>query len=197
MSPQVGGCGSGNCQCAGLAQQVPASINGIALHEPGEHLPEEGDAFQYQLAIILDKLVMSAPGIKSEIRDSGIIDGGDQGFKLKEMEHLINILQAGSLPASLNPTPLQEEKVGPTLGEDTIAKGMRAIWISMLVVPIFMIFYYRFAGVVAVRLVRIHRRPFGRDLGFAGYAHRLLAGRREPEGHRHPRRGGREQLQAE
>jgi len=116
-----------------------------------EHLPEEaGDAFKYQLAILLDNLVMSAPVINSEIRDSGIIEGGPQGFKPKEVEHLINVLRAGSLPASLNPTPLQEEKVGPTLGEDTIAKGVRAIWVSLVVVPIFMVFYYRFAGVVAV-----------------------------------------------
>jgi SecD/SecF fusion protein len=115
-----------------------------------EHLPEEGDAFKYQLAIILDNLVMSAPVINSEIRDSGIIEGGPQGFKPKEVEHLINVLRAGSLPATLDPTPLQEEKVGPTLGEDTIAKGIRAIWVSMLVVPIFMLVYYRFAGLVAV-----------------------------------------------
>ena len=93
---------------------------------------------------------MSAPSINSEIRDQGIIEGGGQGFKAKEVEHLIKILQGGSLPASLNPTPLQEEKVGPTLGEDTIAKGVCAIWVSMLVVPIFMLVYYRFAGVVAV-----------------------------------------------
>lgn len=116
----------------------------------GEHLPEEGDAFKFQLAILLDNLVMSAPSINSQIRDTGIIEGGGQGFKPKEVEHLINILQAGSLPASLNPIPLQEEKVGPTLGEDTIAKGVFAIWVSMLVVPIFMIIYYRFAGIVAV-----------------------------------------------
>ncbi|MGC8638309.1 MAG: protein translocase subunit SecD [Isosphaeraceae bacterium] len=115
-----------------------------------DHLPEEGDAFKYQLAILLDNLVMSAPSINSEIRESGIIEGGGQGFKPKEVQHLINILQAGSLPASLNPTPAQEEKVGPTLGEDSIAKGWRAIWVSMLVVPIFMAIYYRFAGIVAV-----------------------------------------------
>ena len=115
-----------------------------------EHKPEEGGAFRYQLAILLDKLVMSAPAINSEIRDSGIIEGGPQGFKAKEVEHLIQVLRAGSLPASLNPNPLQEEKVGPTLGEDTIAKGVCAIWVSLLVVPIFMIIYYRFAGIVAV-----------------------------------------------
>ena len=93
---------------------------------------------------------MSAPSINSEIRDQGIIEGGGQGFKAKEVDHLIKILQGGSLPASVNPEPLQEEKVGPTLGEDTIAKGVFAIWVSMLVVPIFMLIYYRFAGVVAV-----------------------------------------------
>ncbi len=115
-----------------------------------DHKPEEGGAFRYQLAILLDNLVMSAPALNSEIRESGIIEGGQQGFKAKEVEHLIQVLRAGSLPASLNPTPLQEEKVGPTLGEDTIAKGVFAIWVSLLVVPIFMIVYYRFAGVVAV-----------------------------------------------
>ncbi len=115
-----------------------------------EHLPEENDAFHYQLAILLDNLVMSAPVINSEIRESGVIEGGPQGFKQKEVDHLVNVLRAGSLPASLNPTPLQEEKVGPTLGEDTIAKGVRAIWVSLMVVPIFMVIYYRFAGVVAV-----------------------------------------------
>ena len=115
-----------------------------------EHLPEDAGQFKYQLAIILDDVVMSAPSINSEIRDQGIIEGGGAGFKAKEVDHLISILQGGSLPASVNPVPLQEEKVGPTLGEDTIAKGLRAIWVSMLVVPVFMLVYYRFAGMVAV-----------------------------------------------
>jgi SecD/SecF fusion protein len=115
-----------------------------------EHRPEEGGQFQYQLAILLDNLVRSAPALKNEIRESGIIEGGPQGFKAKEVEHLVQVLRAGSLPASLNPEPVQEEKVGPTLGEDTIAKGMWAIFISLVVVPIFMLIYYRFAGFVAV-----------------------------------------------
>jgi SecD/SecF fusion protein len=115
-----------------------------------DHRPEEGGAFQYQLAILLDNLVMSAPALKNEIRDSGIIEGGPQGFKAKEVEHLVQVLRAGSLPASLNPNPVQEEKVGPTLGEDTIAKGVFAIWFSLVVVPVFMVIYYRFAGCVAV-----------------------------------------------
>jgi SecD/SecF fusion protein len=109
------------------------------------HMPEE-DGFRYRLAIILDDLVKSAPVLEDEIREAGII----RGVRANEVTHLINILQSGSLPASVNPTPLQEEKIGPTLGEDTINKGIRAIVISMLVVPLFMIVYYRFAGVVAV-----------------------------------------------
>jgi SecD/SecF fusion protein len=112
----------------------------------GSHLPEEGGRFRYRLAVLLDDLVRSAPAINSEIRDSGIIEGvrGD------EVKYLISILKSGSLPASIDPTPLLELKVGPTLGRDTIDKGVRAITISLFVVPIFMIAYYRFAGVVAV-----------------------------------------------
>ena len=114
------------------------------------HLPEEGGAFKYQLAILLDGVVQSAPSINQEIGASGIIEGGPQGFSPKELDLLITVLRSGSLPASLNPEPLQEENVGPTLGDDTIAKGIRAIVISMIVVPVFMMIYYRFAGVVAV-----------------------------------------------
>ena len=116
----------------------------------GEHLPEENGAFRYQLAIILDNVVQSAPSINSEIRSSGIIEGGSQGFSAKELDFLITVLRSGSLPASLNPEPLQEVNVGPTLGEDTIAKGVFAIFLSLIIVPLFMMAYYRFAGVVAV-----------------------------------------------
>ena len=115
-----------------------------------EHLPEENGNFKYRLAILLDGVVQSAPSINSEIGNSGIIEGGSSGFSPKELNFLITVLRSGSLPASLNPEPLQEENVGPTLGEDTIAKGIYAIIVSMIVVCLFMIVYYRFAGVVAV-----------------------------------------------
>ena len=116
----------------------------------GEHLPEENNSFRYQLAILLDGVIQSAPTINSVISESGIIEGGQDGFTKKELDFLITVLRSGSLPASLNPEPLQEENVGSTLGDDTIAKGIRAIVASMIVVPLFMIIYYRFAGVVAV-----------------------------------------------
>jgi SecD/SecF fusion protein len=115
-----------------------------------EHLPEEQGAFKYRLAILLDNVVQSAPGIEAEIGASGIITGGPQGFSNKELNFLITVLNSGRLPASLNPEPLQEENIGPTLGDDTIAKGIYAIIVSMIVVPVFMLIYYRFAGAVAV-----------------------------------------------
>ncbi|MDB5351159.1 MAG: hypothetical protein JWN86_2406 [Planctomycetota bacterium] len=111
-----------------------------------DNLPEEGGTFQRHLAILLDNQLMSAPVIRQQITDQGIIEN----MQAREVDRLISILRAGSLPASLNPSPLLEEKVGATLGQDTIQKGIRAIAISMFVVPIFMIVYYRFAGVVAV-----------------------------------------------
>ena len=114
-----------------------------------QHLPEEEGAFKYRLAILLDGVVRSAPSINSQIKDQGIIEFGSGG-NVKEVSRLIAILQSGKLPASLNPEPLQEENIGPTLGEDTIAKGITAIVISLLIVPIFMLYYYRFAGLVAV-----------------------------------------------
>ena len=83
-----------------------------------EHRPEEGGAFQYQLAILLDNLVMSAPAAQERNRQSGHHRRGTARIlQAKEVEHLVQVLRAGSLPASLNPDPVQEEKVGPTLGE--------------------------------------------------------------------------------
>ena len=91
--------------------------------------------------LLLGFMVMVLVGtINSQIKDQGIIEFGSGGNP-KEVARLIEILNAGKLPATLNPDPLQEENIGPTLGEDTIAKGITAIVISMLVVPIFMIVY--------------------------------------------------------
>jgi SecD/SecF fusion protein len=111
-----------------------------------DHQPEEGGAFRYKLAILLDGVVISDPTLNAEIRDSGIIEG----VPPKEVTNLIEILRSGSLPTSIDPIPLLEEKIGPTLGQDTIDKGLRAIGISMIIVPLFMIVYYRFAGIVSV-----------------------------------------------
>jgi SecD/SecF fusion protein len=58
-----------------------------------EHLPEANGTFKYHLGIILDGRLLSAPVINSEIRDSGIIEGGAQGFKPNELELIIKTLR--------------------------------------------------------------------------------------------------------
>ncbi|MCI0379189.1 MAG: protein translocase subunit SecF, partial [Gemmataceae bacterium] len=98
------------------------------------------------LAIILDGWVMSAPTINSEIRTHGQISGS---FTQKEVDGLVNILRAGQLPATLKQQPVSENTMAATLGQDTIEKGVLAIGGAFLAVMVFMIIYYRFAGVVA------------------------------------------------
>lgn len=98
------------------------------------------------LAIILDGLVMSAPTINSEIRTQGQISGN---FTQKEVDQLVNILRAGRLPATLKPQPVSESTIAATLGEDTIHDGVKAILVAYGAILLFMIVYYRFAGIVA------------------------------------------------
>jgi SecD/SecF fusion protein len=99
------------------------------------------------LGIILDKKLESAPRIESTISERGMISGG--AMSDKEVEQTIEVLKAGSLPAALNKTPISEEIISPTLGKKTVDQGTVAIIGSFLAVMLFMLIYYRFAGVVA------------------------------------------------
>ena len=98
-----------------------------------------------QMAIVLEKKVYSAPVIQSRIEDSGRIDGN---FSQESAHDLALVLRAGALPASIK--YLEERTVGPSLGADSIRHGVRASVLSLLVVMIFMVFYYRLSGVNAV-----------------------------------------------
>ncbi len=106
----------------------------------------ENTKLRRHLAIILDGMVMSAPTINSEIGQQGVISGN---FTQKEVDQLVNILRAGRLPATLKPQPVSESTIAATLGEDTIASGVKAILLSFAAVLAFMVVYYRFAGLVA------------------------------------------------
>src|SRR3984893_14176655 len=97
------------------------------------------------MAIVLDRKVVSAPVIQSRIEDSGRITGR---FGQQEAHSFGLALRAGALPASIR--YLAERTVGPSLGADSIRHGVRASVISLLVVLIFMVFYYRLSGVNAV-----------------------------------------------
>ncbi len=97
------------------------------------------------MAIVLDHKVESAPVIQSRIDDQGRITGR---FGEAEANDLALVLKAGALPASI--VYLEERTVGPSLGADSIRHGMQASLISLIVVLIFMVFYYRLSGVNAV-----------------------------------------------
>jgi preprotein translocase subunit SecD len=98
-----------------------------------------------QMAIVLEKKVYSAPRIQSRIEDQGRIDGN---FSQESAHDLALVLRAGALPASIK--YLEERTVGPSLGADSIRHGVQASILSLLVVMIFMVWYYRLSGVNAV-----------------------------------------------
>ena len=98
-----------------------------------------------RLAIVLDNRVQSAPVINSQIKDSGIIEGN---FTLDRAEALTLVLKSGALPAEM--IILEERTVGPSLGLDSIRKGVLASIVGMILVFIATVFYYRLAGVNAV-----------------------------------------------
>jgi SecD/SecF fusion protein len=115
----------------------------LTLGNKGEHM-----------AILLDNEVYSAPVIRNAISSSGIITMGT--FNSEEVDSLIKILRAGSLPAKLIEVPVAESSFGPTFGEANRTMGLRAGIIGMILVVIFMCFYYRIPGVIAVTALTLN-----------------------------------------
>jgi SecD/SecF fusion protein len=112
----------------------------------------EGDFYQL-LGIMLDGKLLSAPRVMSTISDRGQITGN---FTVEEVERLVGVLQAGSLPAALKPTPINENQIGAILGEDTITKGTYATVASLLAVVAFMMVWYRLSGLIAAAAVTLN-----------------------------------------
>jgi preprotein translocase subunit SecD len=104
-----------------------------------------GENIGKSLAIVLDNRVRSAPRIDGRITDQGTIYGS---FTTEEVNDLSLTLRSGALPASL--TYLEERVIGPTLGADSIRAGVLASGIGLLMVVVFMIIYYKLAGMNAV-----------------------------------------------
>jgi preprotein translocase subunit SecD len=98
-----------------------------------------------QMAIVLDHRVYSAPVINGRIDDSGMIEGS---FSQQSAHDLAIVLRAGALPASIK--YIAERTVGPSLGADSIRHGVQASVLSLLVVMLFMLIYYRISGANAV-----------------------------------------------
>jgi preprotein translocase subunit SecD len=98
-----------------------------------------------QLAIVLDHRINSAPVINGKIEDNGMIEGS---FTQDSAHQLAQVLRSGALPASIK--YLEERVVGPSLGADSIRHGVQASVLSLIVVMLFMLFYYRLSGANAV-----------------------------------------------
>jgi preprotein translocase subunit SecD len=97
------------------------------------------------MAVVLNNEVKSAPYIKSQIFDSGSIDGR---FTKASADDLVLTLKSGALPAKIE---YQEERtIGPSLGADSINSGVAASLGGLVLVVLFMLFYYRGSGVNAV-----------------------------------------------
>jgi len=114
------------------------------------------------LAIVLDGRVMSAPVIEGKIdRNDARITGS---FTTQEANDLALVLRSGALPASLS--YLDQRSVGPTLGADSIRAGVVASVVGLGLVTLFMLLYYRLAGINAFVSVALNLLIL---LGFMAY----------------------------
>ena len=113
------------------------------------------------LAVVLDNKVQEVAVIKEPIRETGIINGR---FTEQETQDLSMTLRSGALPAGIK--YLEERTVGPSLGADSIRSGVQAAVYGMLAVLIFMLIYYRWAGVNADIALILNLVIL---LGFMGY----------------------------
>ena len=98
-----------------------------------------------QIAIVLDGMVYSYPNVQSEISGGSSQITGQ--FTLEEAEDLANVLKSGKLPAPA--TIIQEQVVGPSLGAESINAGLISFVIAFILVLLYMLFFYRGAGLVA------------------------------------------------
>jgi SecD/SecF fusion protein len=120
----------------------------MQMNAKGAKIWEEmtGRAFNTggQIAIVLDNIVYSAPGVTT-----GAISGGNSEisgqFSLNEAIDLANVLRAGKLPARAE--IVQADVVGPSLGKEAIDSGMKSFLIALALVLLWMLFYYGKAGV--------------------------------------------------
>ena len=125
------------------APEIQMIMNGKGANE-WKHLT--GKNVGKSIAIVLDNLVYSAPAPSEEI--AGGISSISGQFEIEEAKLIANILKAGKLPA---PARIVEEAVvGPTLGQESINKGMLSFIVALLIVLAYMVFYYSKAGIAAV-----------------------------------------------
>ncbi|MFW5739337.1 MAG: protein translocase subunit SecD, partial [Myxococcota bacterium] len=103
-----------------------------------------------RFAIILDEKIESAPVIQTRIAGGHAqitMGASDPQTQLEESRQLELVLRSGALPAPI--TPSNEQRIGPSLGRDSISQGVRATLVGAVLVLLFMILYYTRAGIIA------------------------------------------------
>jgi preprotein translocase subunit SecD len=130
-----------------------------------------------QLAIVLDREVMSAPVVEEPITGGrGVITGSFTEARAKD---LATVLNAGALPVSL--TTEQVVTVSPTLGDESLKQGLAAGIAGLIALALYLLFYYRLLAVVAwfgmaiwavlaLALISLAGRTIGYTLTLAGVA---------------------------
>ena len=98
-----------------------------------------------QLGIVMDDVVISAPSIKDPIGKRGQITGT---FSVEEVRDLSSLLRSGALLAPLKFE--QENRIGSSLGQDSINKGLTACLVALALLFIFSLLYYKISGFFAI-----------------------------------------------
>jgi protein-export membrane protein SecD/preprotein translocase SecF subunit len=128
-------------------------INFSLTSEGGQKFGDyTGDNVGNYLCIVVDKLVLSCPVVNARIDSNGTISLGQSG--LEEGQALAIQLRYGALPVPLK--VVENRSVGPTLGQDSVARSIEAGTIGLLIVLIFTIIYYRLPGVMAALALVIY-----------------------------------------
>ncbi len=129
------------------SQQLQGPYVELVLNARGARLFEQitGANVKRRLAIVLDNRVYSAPVIQERIAGGRASITGS--FDIKEARDLAIILRAGALPAPVE--IIEERSVGPSLGSDSIHQGVISFVVGISLVIVFMILYYRGAGILA------------------------------------------------
>jgi preprotein translocase subunit SecD len=136
-----------------------------------------GENVKKRLAIVLDDNVYSAPTIQDRISGGNAIIEGQ--FTMDEAKDLAVVLRAGSLPAPVQ--ILEERTVGPSLGQDSIRKGLISMAVGGVLVVAFMVVYYGGSGIIAdlalilnIILIMAGLAAFGATLTLPGIAGIIL-----------------------
>jgi preprotein translocase subunit SecD len=98
-----------------------------------------------RLAIVIDDKIRSAPSISVQITSGKALINGD--FTQDEVKTIARIIKEGALPVDLK--VIEERTVGPSLGQDSIESGIKAILVGLIGVLIFMIIYYKVGGLIS------------------------------------------------